>query len=311
VATNLTWLGAHANWRGEFARAIETSRQAVVAAREVSDGLSDMISGAFICLSQIGLGQYVEALATIDDGLAKGRDRNNSFIVGRLTNSLGWFYQELGDFRRATEYNREAADIGRTARNANVEVSSLINLGLDELNLGDPRRALALMEETYERVVKSAFGAHRWRWSLHLNAYLSEALIVTGDSARALEHADRVLRQARETGSMKYEARALGLRGQVLLDAGQPAEARGELAAALALARRMAYPNLTWQTAHLLARAEGAAGRMEEAAGAARLAAQTLDELIARLPDAALRRTFLAWDRVGRAREDVERLLRG
>jgi class 3 adenylate cyclase/tetratricopeptide (TPR) repeat protein len=311
VATNLTWLGAHANWRGEFARAIETSRQAVVAAREVSDGLSDMISGAFICLSQIGLGQYVEALATIDDGLAKGRDRNNSFIVGRLTNSLGWFYQELGDFRRATEYNREAADIGRTARNANVEVSSLINLGLDELNLGDPRRALALMEETYERVVKSAFGAHRWRWSLHLNAYLSEALIVTGDSARALEHADRVLRQARETGSMKYEARALGLRGQVLLDAGQPAEARGELAAALALARRMAYPNLTWQTAHLLARAEGAAGRMEEAAGAARLAAQTLDELVARLPDAALRRTFLAWDRVGRAREDVERLLRG
>src|SRR5690349_23536121 len=54
----------------------------------------------------------------------------------------------------------------------------------------------------------SAFGAHRWRWSLHLNAYLSEALIVTGDSARALEHADRVLRQARETGSMKYEARS-------------------------------------------------------------------------------------------------------
>src|SRR6185503_16616494 len=222
VATNLTWLGAHANWRGEFARAIETSRQAVVAAREVSDGLSDMISGAFICLSQIGLGQYVEALATIDDGLAKGRDRNNSFIVGLLTNSLGWFYQDLGD----------------------------------------PRRALALMEETYERVVKSAFGAHRWRWSLHLNAYLSEALIVTGDSARALEHADRVLRQARETGSMKYEARALGLQGQVLLDAGQPAAARRELSAALALARRIAYPNLTWQTAHLLARAEGAAGRM-------------------------------------------------
>src|SRR5262249_4192685 len=152
----------------------------------------------------------------------------------------------------------------------------LINLSLDELNLGDPRQALALMEETYERVVKFAFGAHRWRWSLHLNAYLSEALLVTGEPARAMEHADRVLQQARRTGSMKYEARALGLRGQILLDAGRAADARGELATALELARKIGYPNLTWQAAHLLARAEGAAGRMEEAAGAARLAAETL-----------------------------------
>src|SRR5262249_26964062 len=135
-------------------------------------------------------------------------------------------------------------------------------------------------------------------------------LIVTGEPARALERADRVLQQARRTGSMKYEARALALRGQVLLDAGQSALASGELALALALARRMGYPNLTWQAAHLLARAEAAGGRMEEAAGAAQLAVQTLDELVARLPDAALRRTFLGWSRVGAVREEVDRLRR-
>jgi class 3 adenylate cyclase/tetratricopeptide (TPR) repeat protein len=311
VAVNLTWLGAHANWRGEFARAIETSREAAAAAREVSDGLSDMISGAFLCLSQIGLGHYVEALATIDDGLAKARDRNNSFIMGRLTNTLGWLYQEIGDFRRATEYNREAAEIGRGAKNANVEVSSLINLSLDELNLGDPRRALALMDETKERVEKYAFGAHRWRWSLHLSAYLSEALIVAGDPAGALEHADKTLRQARGTGSLKYEAKALALRGQILLEAGQRDDARGALAEALAGARRIGYSTLTWQAAHLLARAEAATGRMEDAAAAARLAADTLDQVVARLPDPASRRIFLAWRRVGTAQEDVERLLRG
>ncbi|HJV59161.1 MAG TPA: tetratricopeptide repeat protein, partial [Methylomirabilota bacterium] len=275
------------------------------------DGLSDMIAGAFLCLSQIGLGHYVEALATIDDGLAKARDRNNSFIMGRLTNSLGWLYQEVGDFRRATEYNREAAEIGRGAKNANVEVSSLINLSLDELNLGDPRRALALMEETQERVEKFAFGAHRWRWSLHLSAYLSEALIASGDSARALEHADKALQQARSTGSMKYEAKALALRGQILLDGGRRDDARENLAGALAVARRIGYPTLTWQAAYLLARTEAAAGRMDEAATAARLTAETLDQIVARLPDPALRRTFLGWRRVATAREDVERLLRG
>ena len=311
VAVSLTWLGAHANWRGEFTRAIETSQQAAAASREINDGLSELIAGAFICLSQIGLGQYTEALATIDDGLAKSRERNNSFIAGRLINTLGWLYQELGDFRRATEYNREAAEIGRQAKNANVEVSSLINLSLDELNLGDPRKALALMEETQERVEKFAFGAHRWRWSNHLSLYLSEALLAMDERERAMEQADKALRQARGTGSLKYEGKAHALRGQILLKAGQPADARRELAAALTLARRIGYPTLTWQAAHLLALAHAATGEMEEVATAARLAVDTLGEIADRLPDAALRRTFLAWRRVETAREDVDRLLRG
>jgi hypothetical protein len=34
------------------------------------------------------------------------------------------------------------------------------------------------------------------------------------------------------------------------------------------------------------------------------------DQIAGRLPDAALRRTFLGWHRVNTAREDVERLLR-
>jgi tetratricopeptide (TPR) repeat protein len=167
------------------------------------------------------------------------------------------------------------------------------------------------MEETQERVEKFAFGAHRWRWSLHLNAYLSEALIATGDPARALEHADKTLQQARSTGSLKYHAKALALRGQILLDAGQRDDARGELGQALAVARRIGYPTLTWQAAHLLARAEAAAGRIEEAATVARLATDTLDQVVARLPDPALRRTFLAWRRVVTVQDDVERLLHG
>jgi tetratricopeptide (TPR) repeat protein len=309
TAVSLTWLGAHANWRGEFPRAIETSRQAAAVAREIHDGLSELIAGAFACLSQIGLGQYTEALATIDDGLVKARERNNSFIVGRLTNTLGWLYQELGDFRRAVEYNREAADIGRRVKNANVEVSSLINLGLDELALGDPRKALALLEETRERVEKFAFGAHRWRWSNHLSLYLSEALLALDERDAALEQADKALRQARGTGSLKYQGKAHALRGEILLGAGRPADAGRELTEALALARRIRYPTLTWQAAHLLALAHAATPDMQAAATAARVATATLDEIADRVPDAALRRTFQAWRRVETAREDVERVL--
>ncbi len=126
-----------------------------------------------------------------------------------------------------------------------------------------------------------------------------------------MEQADKALRQARGTGSLKYEGKAHALRGQILLKAGQPADARRELAAALTLARRIGYRTLTWQAAHLLALAHAATGEMEEVATAARLAVDTLGEIADRLPDAALRRTFLAWRRVETAREDVDRLLRG
>lgn len=311
VAVNLTWLGAHANWRGEFTRAIDTSRQAMAAARQLNDGLSELLSLAFMCLAQIGLGDYREAIVTIDEGLAKARERNNSFIVGRLTNTLGWLYQELGDFPRATEYNREAVDIGRQAKNANVEVSSLINLGLDQLHLGNSRQAITLMEETQERVERHALGAHRWRWSNHLSLYLSEALLATGEASRALQQADKALAQARGTGSVKYQAKALALRGQILLEAGQRDEASRELAGALALARRIGYPTLTWQAAHLLARAQAATGDTDGAARSARLALETMEQIAARVPDSGLRRAFLSWRRAETAREDADRLLRG
>jgi hypothetical protein len=101
------------------------------------------------------------------------------------------------------------------------------------------------------------------------------------------------------------------LRGEILLHLGQGDRARSELAESLDLARRIGYPTITWQAAHLLARAEAGSGHPDQAVIAARLVVDTLDRIAARLPDAALRRTFQAWPRVVVACEEVDRLLRG
>src|SRR5207249_397961 len=87
---NFVWLGANANWRGEWAKSIETSRRGVAVAVEVHDGLSELFSLSFACLSHIALGDYAEALAKLHDTLRKARDRNNAFFQGRLINTLGW-----------------------------------------------------------------------------------------------------------------------------------------------------------------------------------------------------------------------------
>ena len=311
TAEGLSMLGAHANWRADFPAAIEVFREAERSAAEAHDGFNELFAGSFAVLPRIALGQYGDALALIGEGLAKARERNNTFIIGRLTNTLGWLHQELGDFRGAVDHDQESAELGRQTKNSNVEISALINLGLDYLNLGEPRRALALLEETQERMEKFAFGAHRWRWSIHLAVYLAEALRATGEADRALLEADRALVQARATGSTKYVARCHALRGEIALGARQWPQAEAELREALRIGQSIGYPTITWQAAHLLARARAGGASIDAAVAAARLAKETIDAVAARAPDAALRRTFLAWPRVERALDDLSSLERG
>ena len=46
--------------------------------------------------------------------MTKAQARENRFILGRLTNTLGWFHSEFGDVARAIEYDQESMDLGRT-----------------------------------------------------------------------------------------------------------------------------------------------------------------------------------------------------
>ena len=309
-------IAAQAYWRGDFPAVVEICRTAEEEARDIHDGFSELFSVAFRCLAHIGQGEHTEGLGVISEGLAKARDRDNKFIIGRLTNTLGWVYQELGDFTRAIEHDREAADLGRRIKNDNVEVSSLINLGFDHLHLGEPGKALTLLEETLRRAEKG-FGSHRWRWAMHVRAYLAETLITLGRPGDALGQIGQALDVAQATGSSKYTARCHLLRGEIALGAGQAGEAEGDFAEALRIARRIGYPTLTWQAAHARARALVAAGargqgadRIEQAYEMARLATDTIQSVADRLPYPALTSVFLAWVRVREVEETLDRLRR-
>ena len=318
MAQDLTWLGAHADWRAEFRKAIPLCRRAEETAAEIHDGFSELLGRAFRCLALTGLGEHAEALAVINEGLALAREREAAFIVGRLTNSLGWLYQELGDFRQAAELNRESQDIGLRIKNPNVEISALINIAYDHFHTGEPDKALGILEDSQVRVEKFAFGAHRWRWGMHLATYLAEVLFAQGESEKALWQLEKALVTARETGSQKYLGKAHLLRGRIALAGRDWASGEADLREALDIARRIEYPNLIWPAAHALAgvlasRAEAeraARAKRDEAHVVATLAAETIAEIAERAPDPALRHTFLSWLPVQAALEDLERLRR-
>ena len=316
MAQNLTWLGAHAAWRGDFGKAIAFSRRAEETARDTHDGLSELIAMSFRCLALIGQGDYAQGLAVIDEGLTLARDREVSWVVGRLTNSLGWLHQELGDFRRAAELDRESQHLGHAIKNPNVEVSALINIGWDHFHLGETDKSLVVLEDSLARVEKFAFGAHRWRWGMHLAACLAEVLIAQGQPDKGLVQVEKALVLAQETGSQKYLGKAHLLRGRIAMAARDWARAETDLRQAVSIARKIEYPNLIWPSSHALAstlasRAEAERTmrpRSDEAHTLALLASETIASITQRAPDATLGRTFLAWTPVQQTLDDLERL---
>jgi hypothetical protein len=226
-----------------------------------------------------------------------------------MTNTLGWLYQEFGDFTRARELDHESADLAHRIKNGNVETSALINIGFDTYHEGAPDRALGLFEETLVRAEK-VFGSHRWRWSMHLRLGLAMALGALGRDGEALAEATRGLGEADETGSTKYVGWFHLLQGELALRAGQAAVAVTELKWALEVAQRIGFPTLTWQSAHRLSEAQAADGHLTDAAAAAILAAETIERMAAEAPDARCRETLLAWPRVQAAYETLERVRR-
>jgi class 3 adenylate cyclase/tetratricopeptide (TPR) repeat protein len=304
------WIGAHANWQGDFPGAIAMSHRAEAAGREARDDVSELVGLAFRCLSEIALGEYVAGQATIVEGLELARSRGNAFVEGRLINSLGWLHQELGDFAGALELDQQSAAIGVRIKNQNVEISALINVAFDHYHLGEPRRALEELQELAVRVDKFAVGAHRWRWSMHIGAYLAQVLLASGETAEALEQVERVLPTAQSTGSRKYIGRCHHLRGQIALAEGNAARAASELGDAVRIAREIEHPTLLWQAAIDHSSALAAIGRAEDAQVAARLALETIDGIAGRAPDAALRQSFVGWRAVQDAQARAARLLR-
>jgi class 3 adenylate cyclase/tetratricopeptide (TPR) repeat protein len=309
VVQSQTLLSLQRNWQGRFDDAIAMCIAVEGASRELHDGFNEVFGMSNRCFALIGRGDYRAAYDTLGRGRTLARERQNHFMFGRMTNTLAWLRQEYGDFAGAFELNRESRDIGHRIKNGNVEISALIDLGFNDLALKGPQPAVALFEETLTRA-RTAFGAHRWRWSIHLAFGLTTALMLLGRDGEALAEANRGLAEAEQTDSLKYIGWFHARRGELALRAGDAAGSAASLERAVAIARRIGYPTLTWQAADLLARANLALGAAEKAHAAARLAEDTVAVIAAGAPESALADTLWRWPRVIDMQETVERVRR-
>jgi DNA-binding winged helix-turn-helix (wHTH) protein/class 3 adenylate cyclase/tetratricopeptide (TPR) repeat protein len=292
LAQNLLWLGMNAQWRGEFRRTIALCQESVAVSRDIYDGHTELFSLAFLCLAHWSVGHYAEALTVVHEGMTKAKERQNTFVIGRLTNTLGWFHSELGNASRAVELDHESLELGRMYRVANVEISALINLGIDYLALGQYERARSYLESTLDRVEREAFGPHRWRWKVKLLIRLAELYAASGASEQALRAVAEGLEQARTTSSQKYVAIGWAVRGKVAAQLGDSDTAGTALQRAFALAEQLHSPTLLYPIAYDLGQWYETTGREQEAVVLYGTAKATVEHMAAAIEDEVLCTAF-------------------
>jgi tetratricopeptide (TPR) repeat protein len=202
-------------------------------------------------------------------------------------------HSELSDIQRALQYDQESADMGRTHGIPNVEISALINIGLDYLALGQYERSLSYLEPTIERVEREALGSHRWRWKIRLLIGLAELSYTTEAYEQALAYVEEGLKEAHATSSQKYVAKGWALRGKILSKLGNVSPGGAELQRAFTLAEQLHSPALFYSITYDLGEWYEKAGKEQEAAALFGKAKATIQHMATAVEDQALRGIFL------------------
>jgi class 3 adenylate cyclase/tetratricopeptide (TPR) repeat protein len=293
LSQSIAFLGLQAYWQGHFQRAVHIGQEGLAVSRDIHDGFNELLNLGNLGLAYCGVGNYAEAFRVLHEGIRKAKERDSKFGIGRMTNTLGWLHSEFGDVVSAVEYDQESKELARMYRVSNVEISALINLGLDYFLLGQYERALSYLEPTLERVEHEAFGAHRWRWKMRLLIGLAEVHYAAGVYEQALRYVEEGIKEAQATSSQKYVAKGWALRGKIVAKLGDGDAAGAELQRAHTLAEQLHSPALFYRIAYDLGQWYETAGQEQEAAilyGKAKAAAEHMATAI---EDEALRAIFL------------------
>ncbi|MGH7267061.1 MAG: ATP-binding protein, partial [Candidatus Rokuibacteriota bacterium] len=224
LVTNLTWLGAHANWRGEYQAAIGYSAEAQRLAQDIHEGFYELVSSCFRCNAHAALGEWDLAFQALDEVMQKGRERENKYAIARGTNTLAWFHEELGDLRRAVALSHEGIELGRAAKITNTEIYSTINLADGYLGLGEAGAARTVLVEAFERLRTGSFDSHLWKWTMRANLAFARLELMEGRLDDAAGRLGEALQTAEAVESRKYIAVARRVRGELLRAGGRRAE---------------------------------------------------------------------------------------
>jgi DNA-binding NtrC family response regulator/tetratricopeptide (TPR) repeat protein len=258
-------LAQAAEWMGDYPRAIALSEAVLATGRRLR--LPHLVAWPkwFIGKAACCLGDYGRAVAELVEGCELCERIGDRAWTSRLLNTLGWCYAEVGSIARAREYNERAAALARAIGDPEIVANSEINLIGNWLALGNGDRALAYLEPIRDALGRPGDPWMRWRYTLHATDAAGRVAFAQRRLEDALTAADEELAGARRHRVTKVEARALLLRGDVLLALDRRTDAELALTEATEIAERIRHPRTVWTALRSLAELRRRAGRTGDA----------------------------------------------
>jgi tetratricopeptide (TPR) repeat protein len=235
----------------------------------------------------MGSGRYAEALQVFAEGQREIHEQGEGDWLARLILMRGGLHLEVFDYGSAETLAQEARELCRSVRHyRHPAVSGGLDLLLNFTRRGDLGRAEAFVDEVAVGVA-NAQGAHGWLWRLRFAQAQAEMAQARGNQEDALQHAEEVIERSRALGRVKYEVAGLQVRAQALAAQGHSREALGSLQSAVARAHGTGDPAMLLRAAAALLAIDADAALLVEANAA-------VERVAGALPDAELRRCFVA-----------------
>ena len=121
----LTFRGVAHFFRSEYKEAEAAELEASRLAAEARDGMHLPLSLYYLGLSRANQGRLSEALANMQEGLELATRNHNAVAMSRIPNGIGWVWRELGDLRKAIEYNEGCVEVARRTGAVEAESNAL------------------------------------------------------------------------------------------------------------------------------------------------------------------------------------------
>jgi DNA-binding SARP family transcriptional activator len=292
-ARSLVEIGFLHAQRAEFNEAVNAAEGGLSLLAETDD--RNAIAYAWNILGRAlgGRGDYRHALDAFHQSQEEAQIVRDRLLLAQAFNMQGWLHRELGDYKSALNFDEKGVDLAERWSKPSPEISARLNVCLDVLRLGDPERALVLLDEIEVQINAGSFGFHNWRWRVRLLHARGLCYLVLDDPAKVLGIADEGLLLA-ETGVIrKYIALNHELRGMALAELGGVDEAIYELETAVALADTIQYQPVRWASRQRLAKLYLQIGREGEAKNTSSEAEDIIQTIASSLEDETLRVIFL------------------
>jgi predicted ATPase/DNA-binding SARP family transcriptional activator len=240
-----------------------------------------------------GRGDYSKALDAIQRSQDEAEKVGDRYLLAQASNMRGWLYRELGDYENGLAFDQEGINLSRKWGKPSPEISARLNLCLDVLYLGNPKRALDMLNKIKTQIDAGEFGFHKWRWRLRFIHARGLCFLALGEPAKSLAMAEEGLLLAEKNITRKYIALNHQLQGRALAASGNNDQAIAALEASVSLADTIQYQPIRWSGRYQLAKLYKQKGSEQESQQSSSEAGDIVQAIADAIEDKTLRKIFL------------------